>query len=472
MKKETENIDYEWLTKPTGDPFADVGGIVIKYFSEKYPEKDILELIEEVAKIYVNCWQGKLNAFFLNSTITQPAFKGHRKIDETLKFFKELIIEKREFQEGFCRITGRETKLFSAGRDNHILSGSGTFINFHHAFEAGLYISKEVLIRIFFVPFGLVQLSDKIALIQSNNLEVFEYFVRKNCKENFAGLASQISENVLKSEFKNPANALFSFVDDCITSLKIATYNEELDKVNVKNTSLGLYHFTNFGASPEVQLHSIQSTVFSFYATCLHPILKNDWQLFIKNHYTSSKFKDAKLNEETDEIYSDKEVTRYEEYKTWRNKIYEKLLNNQSVLGEILHWSKTRNFNFRIVEYYQIYLKNMEQKTLEKIKELADFIVNKQDTDKVKKSITRLNGCKSSHDVRYFLLGLINKNYEDKNEKPLITLEDYVQYLFPDGVNWREIRDLLLIAIYQKLHENQIRLELELPENELENIND
>jgi len=471
MIKGTQNIDYEWLTKPTGDPFADVGGIVIKYFSEKNPNKDILDLIEAITKIYVKNWGGKLNAFFLNSTITQAAFKGSRKIDETLKFFKELINEQKEFKIGYCRITGKKTKLFYAGRDNHILSGSGTFINFHHAFETGLYVSKEVLIRVFFVPFGLLQLSGKIALIQSNNLDVFEYFIRKNCSENLSAIASGIAEGVLKSEFTNPANALFGFADNCISSLKIATYKEDIDETSIKNTSFGMYHFTNFGASPEVQLYEIRSTVFAFYATCLHPKLKNDWQIFIQNHYSNFKFKNAQFSEDTYSWHSGKNVAEYSEYKVWRNRIYEKLLNNQSILGEILRWSKHRKFNFRIIEYYQIYLKNMEQKTLEKIKQLADFIVNKQETDKVKKSITRLNGSKSSHDVRYFLLGLIDKNYQDKNENPLITLEDYVQYLFPDGVNWREIRDLLLIAVYQKLHENQISLEIELPETEVEDIN-
>lgn len=472
MIQENKNIDYEWLTRPTGDPFVDAGGIVIKYFSEINPKKGILDIIEEITKIYVNNWGGKLNAFFLNSTITQSAFKGPRKIDETMKFFKELINEQKEFKLGFCRITGRKTHLFYAGRDNHVLSGSKTFINFHHAYETGLFVSKEVLIRVFFIPFGLLQLSGKIALIQSNNLDVFEYFIRKNCSNNLSGLSSSIAKGVLKSEFKNPSNALFSFADSCISDLKIATYKEDVDKTNIKDTSLGMYHFTNFGASPEVQLYEIRSTVFAFYATCLHPKLKKDWQPFIQYHYSNSKFKNASFDDVTYTWQSGKEVAEYSEYKVWQNQVYEKLLNNQSIVSEILRWSKQRKFNFRIVEYYQIYLRNMEQRTLEKIKELADFIVNKQETDKVKKSITRLNGSKSSHDVRYFLLRLIDKNYQDKNEQPLITLDDYVQYLFPDGVNWREIRDLLLIAVYQKLHENQISLELELTENEEETINE
>ena len=472
MNQNIENVDYEWLIQPTGDPFTDVGGMVLKFFSEKFPNKNIEELIEEMAKIYVNNWSGKLNAFFLNSTITQPAFKGKRKIEETKKFFKQLITQEKEFKEGYCRITGRETQVFQAGRDNHILSGSSGFINFNHALENGLYVSKEVLMRMFFVPFGLVQLSDKIALIQSNNFDVSEHFVRKNCKENYNLLGTGLADGILKSEFKNPANALFAFIDNCISELSLVKQNKKNpSKITIDDISVSLYHFTNFGATPTVDIYLLESTLFRFYATCNRAKLAKDWQTFIRYHYKNFKFKGAKFNESNQTWETEKASADYEEFKTWRNRIYEKLLANQSILIDIKKWSETKKFNFQIVELYQIYIKNMEKRTLTKIKEIADFIVNEQQNDSVKKAITRLNGSKSSHDVRAFLLGLIKKNYQDDNPKPLITLEEYVEYLFPDSTSWREIRDLMLIAVYQKLHENQISIELELDQNELETQN-
>lgn len=41
MKQNFKTINYEWLTRPTGDPFADAGGFAIEYLSEKFPEMDI-----------------------------------------------------------------------------------------------------------------------------------------------------------------------------------------------------------------------------------------------------------------------------------------------------------------------------------------------------------------------------------------------------------------------------------------------
>ncbi len=77
MKQTYKNVDYNWLIKPTGDPFVDAGGYALEEVDRHYQgEKDILELIMLVADIYIDKWNAKLNSFFLDSTITQPALQG------------------------------------------------------------------------------------------------------------------------------------------------------------------------------------------------------------------------------------------------------------------------------------------------------------------------------------------------------------------------------------------------------------
>ena len=61
--------------------------------------------------------------------------------------------------------------------------------------------------------------------------------------------------------------------------------------------------------------------------------------------------------------------------------------------------------------------------------------------------------------MRSFLIKQIEKNYKEGKDEPLVTLRDYVGYLFPQGTNWTEIRDLMLICFYQKLHEKGIKME-------------
>ncbi|MGN6531601.1 MAG: hypothetical protein ACTHK0_07600 [Ginsengibacter sp.] len=449
---ENGKTDINYLTNTTGDPFADTGGFVIKYLwtLPHLKDKDILGLIEYVANIYVNKWGGKLHTFFLNSTITQPAFKGKRKIDETLKFYRGINEETIPFQEGYCRISGRKTKLFSAGRDNHLLSGSGTFVNFHHNFESGLFFSKEMMARMFFVPLGLIQLSDKVAMLISNYEKVTEFFVERNCRQNLQAISSGIAEGVLKSEFNNPANALFNFADSYLnTHLKELLFGDEETLLNQANITLNLYHFTNFGASPEVNIYVLESKVFKFYAFCNRIKIKEDWNKFLRSNYKKSKYKSASFNEEKEEWNNKGEAIEFETYKIWRNIVLENLLNGKSILSSILRWNVKHSFPFIIVEKYQTIIKNMEKRTIDKIKQIADFIITDRDTDFITKSIKRLNAEKSPQGLRQFLLKLNSENYKNEAPEPLITVQDYVEYLFPDGGNWREIRDNLLIDIYE-----------------------
>lgn len=455
MTLETK-VDIEWLTKSTGDPFADAGGFVIKYLwtLSHLKDKDIIGLIAYMADIYVNKWDGKIHAFFLNSRITQAAFKGHRKIEEALKYYSALINETEDCQEGYCRISGRKTKLFPAGRDNHMLSGSGTFVNFHHNLEQGLFLSKEVLIRMFFVPFGLIQLGDKVAMINSNYLEISELFVSNNCAKNIRAMGSGISEGVLRSDFNNPANALFGFADYYLSKgLREMLIQDDESSLNDIDAVLNLYHFTNFGASPEVNIYVVNSRVFKFYTFCNRIRTRRDWNKFLRYYYRNSKYKNAVFSEEKEIWESKNEIVDYDSYKVWKNEILECLLFNKSILSNILKWVFNHKFPFSIVENYQIIIKGMEKKTIEKIKQIADFIVIGRDADFISKSIKRLNGEKSPHGLRQFFLKLNSENYQKQGTTPLITVQDYADYLFPDSGNWKEVRDVLLIAIYERLHE-------------------
>lgn len=466
MTTETTNIPINWLTHPTGDPFADIGGLVIEYLQSKKPDKSIMELIEEVTNIYVNRWDNNLHSFFLNSTITHNSNKGKKGIDKTLAFYRGLW-EERGGELGYCRITGQQGKVYPGARDNHIMSGSATLINFHHGFESGIMLSKEALIRIFFVPLGVEQMGDKVAVLMSNNEEVTRFFAQKNVDNNFRALGSGASKSVLRSDFSNPTNALFDYANQCIENVKTATLNLETGKSDTKGVTLNLFHFTNFGASPTINLYTLPATTFYFYAYCMVHY-KREWQNFLFRQYSNSKFKNASFDEITGKWINGEKPIDYPSYKTWRNPVLEALLNGDSnrIRKAFLVHSKEHIFNFKIVELYQINIRNMDKRTLGKIKALADFIVDDRSDDEIKKAMTRLNGAKNTNELRFFLLKLVDDNYNKGNKEPLFSIEEYTEYLFPDGTYWKEIRDLLLIAIYQKLHEINKKVEVELLDTE------
>ncbi len=462
-----KDIDISQFFFPTGDPFADVGGSAIKEFAERFPDKNILGIIEEVTKIYVIKWQAKINPFFLNSKITQPAFDAKKKTEETLKYFQSLIDGTAEPIIGFCRITGKETKLFIAGRDNSILSGSGGFVNFHHTFEKGIMLSKEAIIRFHFVPIACQLLQGRIALIHSSDPQLTDFFARKNVKKNLSNIAGGISDGILKSDCRAPGTAMFRFIDEAISA------GEEVTEQS--NPSLTLYHFTNFGASPEVKIYTIPSIVFEFYRFTQQGQFKAQWNRFVSFYYSNSEFKGAKLNRSTGKIEWNKkdEITVIEdkEYKNWNNTIYNKLLTDQSITKNIRQWSEKESLDFKIVEIYQKCIRKMKQETINKIEEISDFILQNDDRG-VEKAIKKLNGVKNAYLLRRFFLKDVTTAYYDKNKDnpdAIIKVEDYVNYLFPDIGSWSEVRDVLLISIYQKLHKAGRKLNTFSSEDDIDN---
>ena len=453
MVKRIETFDL----RQTGDPFVDVGVLVIKCLQETFPNKSTFELIEYVTNIYVKQWGGKLNTYFLNSPITLPGYSSEKQTLETLKYYKSIIDETNTGAAiGFCRILGTKTKLYPTGRSNLMMSASGAFINFHSAFGSGLYLSKEALIYIYFVPLGVCQVGNKVALLQSNNQEINYFLIRENVNDNLKNVASGLGEGTLKSQFGIVSNALFNYADFCIDNLKIAISNQN-DLIE-KDIQLNMYHFTNFGAGPDIDLYSFSNILFKFYAFCKTRYSK-EWAGFINQHYKSSKYKNAEFNQTTQEWSHKTERLGLNSYKVWYNPILNKLIKNESIIGNLCRWSRINKFSFNIVEIYCINILKMDKYTIQKIKELSDFILNDKSDDQIKKAIVRLNGLKSSGEFRGYLIKLIKDNYERKNPIPLITIEDYVFYLFPDGNYWKDTRDLLLISIYQKLHEMNLLIE-------------
>ncbi len=460
MKKEIDKIDYNWLTQATGDPFADTGGFVIEYLmEERFPEKDINELIKYVIQIYANNWKKSIYSFFPNSPIINASSKNPEK--EAFKRYLDIINDKGSLFD-YCRITGQKTNVFKTGKDKFILAGSGSFANFHHTFDTGILLSKEIIIRLLFVPLGVIKLGKYFGLINSSNTEVSKHLVRKNISYNLLNVASGVSEGVFESEFKSTTNALFDYADIALNEL-------EFVKEGKKNIALTLYHFTNYNQGPDLDFYLFPSTLFEFYSYC-NIKYRDDWLNFVRSHYYSSKNKGATYNSLSGKVELEKknkkEIYEIDEVKTWTNWVYQKLLEDRSIIPEFLKWSQNGNkLNIDIIIVYIKNIRNMEKQTVIKILEIADYIIGDRSEDEIKKLITKLNGSSHAHDLRRFLLSLVAENYNKGNEKPLISIEDYANYLFAEGSNAKEVRDVLLIAIYQKLHEFNVKVDTTIEQN-------
>lgn len=449
-------IDTHWLTARTGDPFADVGGIVIDFFQHlpQLKNKSILELIAYAADVYVDDWDAKLHPFFLNSTITQAQFIGDRKRKETLDYFTNLIDEDAACVQGYCEITGRKTTLFPAGRNNQILAGSGTFVNYHCNLQPGTYLSKEILIRMFFVPFGVRRLADKIALVTSNNEKILQFFVFQNCIYNLDALKNATSKGPLKSVFRNPANAVFRFIDDYLEYLEKSLYSDDKTYFDPASTSIELFHFSNLGQKPEIALYGMDSDIFHFYTFC-RKTYKSEWQTFVQNHYSPDNYGKSIFNEEKQkwETKEGEEIT-FAEYQRWRNFVLNALFNKSSLTKLFLKWSEHNFLPMDIITTYQTQIRGMQKESVEKIEAIALFIVNQADSP-VEDIIKELNSAMSRIELRKIFLSLQELAYRHNAKEAILSAKEYLDYLASTGSAWTELRDLFVIAIYQKRHLNQ-----------------
>ena len=107
----------------------------------------------------------------------------------------------------------------------------------------------------------------------------------------------------------------------------------------------------------------------------------------------------------------------------------------------------------------------MREERLEKIKHIADTlqILNKEDDkDFIKKVVFPLEKTKSQNELRTELRKLMRKILAT-DEKPLLfSADDMVKFILPSGESWQETKDILLIALYEKLSiDEEIEKELE-----------
>jgi len=437
--------------KPTGDPFVDAGSDALKYLTGLYPQKTIIELIEKVVKIYVDKWESKINPLFLNSRITHISRKPPEKISETIELYQEMDTPQEEIQKGNCRICGTFDYLFQAGREQYCLSGSVPFVNFYHSHEEGFLICKDCSMKLLFLPLVVIQMGGMLALLHTENKKSKNYWLNKTVKDNWDKVGKNTSEGIIKSEFGNPKNALFRIASDIITEVNDDTLSDYLQ----------LYHFTNFGASPDCDIYRLPNPVFSF----LNKVIKychSDWYAFIQRHYHIKK---SSWDYIDDRWISGKDNQPISEgdYINNPNDVFEKLLNDDSILGLLrrfyrdLYIHNKKHSQITMAIYYIKEVLGMRQEQIDLIKKVANVVFDlAQKENNYKKYVVMLEGAGKAYQLRSVLLRIIKENYKNGADEPVIRLQDYVDYLFPDGQFWGEVRDLMLIYLYERLHDENI----------------
>ena len=210
-------------------------------------------------------------------------------------------------------------------------------------------------------------------------------------------------------------------------------------------------------------IYELPFQVLKFYSYATRAKHIESWNNFVRRYYHT---KGSKYDEESQElvIKNNKEIIPVisTEYQEWSNTIYDSLLEGKSILGYMLKYCRENDFDYNITKIYTTNILGMKKETIEKIEQMADYIINSNDEIGIGKAIKKLDAVKSSYDLRRFVLkDIVERYYEDGNDEAIITVKDYADYLFPDTDTWRETRDVLIIALYERLHKMHKKVELE-----------
>jgi len=252
-------------------------------------------------------------------------------------------------------------------------------------------------------------------------------------REFLAHISQKIPQEFTMRNFDRLKNALFHL------AYKI-TRNYRNKGITGENEEITIYHVDNYNQNPKgVAIYTLPNNVFRFVASVMSsPQYRSSWFSLLSRHYRTSK-------KESDDIPL---------WKISFNPIHDQLLKNQSILWAFKDDNaKELTIPFIIIERYMELVRGMNKQRIEKIKKLADRIAEciEKSGDK-----NRVNALQSAKDLVSFRnqLRLIFRDWQKQGQaEPLITFDEYIEIVIPgDYAGWTEVRDLIVIRLYEKLH--------------------
>ncbi len=429
-----------------GDPFVDTGVLAIELMTKKNFEEctsdDLKRAADTLIDIYLTpAWRKELFSIFPNSTYiqTSPGYGDHR--ERSKEFLYSLIegIHGTSQSTTYCCFCGAQAyEKIQFYKTQIPLIGSGKFTNYFPSFQNGLNICAKCALAIQFAPVLCYKAGGKPCLISSNNRELIREFGKEVCRTIRTRLASgeydsRENSGLFDEKFKSPQNALFHLAyrfgkEYCTKGICSA------------NESIMLYHVDNRNKGPAgVRIYSLPSNVFRFVSFMMNsPEYRSAWFSLLGRYYSTSK--------------GDEDLPVW---KTKFNHIHASLLDEKSILWAFKDdKARTITMPWAVVEGYMRSVRKMNQQRIEQIREFSDRIAL---CIRESKKFGRVHDIAAARDLPSFRnqLQLTMKDWQRLGKgQPLTTFDDYTGILIPgDYRGWTEVRDLMVIRLYEQLHD-------------------
>ncbi|HML94290.1 MAG TPA: type I-B CRISPR-associated protein Cas8b1/Cst1 [Thermodesulfobacteriota bacterium] len=423
--------------KLMGNSFVDAGASVLCQWLDTEPEditiEDLKQAVKDIVPLMDNpALKKNLHSIFPNSTLVNTSIKEDRKKRLTREF-NEYISEIKELgKTGDCIGCGRREANHRLTKTDIPLTGSGGLVNFFPSFDSGAGYCSACRLAIQFSPWSFVTSGGRFLAASSNSWQAVNLWTR-TC-------ISDITQKILRGEdagcynpgFSNPRNALFFMTGKMI----------EFGEIN-EDASIQVFCFTNFNQGPTLEVFYLPAPVFRFLRYANQAEYKPAWNSIVQSGYQKVNWN---------------KVQSEEDYKNKHNKVYEYLLNEQSIISFFVDLKNRGNRgDWSLLSLYLKEVKNMQEERITAIKRVADNIAESIRKSGRDKRLKQLENAKYYREFQNVLLFIIKDRLKLGEPDPLFTLDEYLDHLFPsseDGISpWNETRYLLLFRIYERLHE-------------------
>lgn len=466
----------------TGHPLVDVGVATVTAFSEKERPEDVTEQdLDSMAEFIVNNYVSELMMPYLSSTFTKnavyiqnvwtPAQRREKSI--------ELLSCRKAAQDpqvaGLpCFISGEPATRIAYRQHVPMLTGMNT-LNFFPAGLGGLPISGKYLFCLQALPLGCRRCVGKLLAVHSpDDAELTIGFAREFLKDNRRILLmGRVSEEDKYLDAKVPKTMILR------TFLEIED-ERQFSKINEITPCVSVYHLTNDGRDPQIDIFHLPSEVVSFLRFARSEAARSSWQKIESRAWQLLDVAAPKKKKKGSEAVAEEVkplAPEKQPKETARNFLYEDLFSLPQNAKKFLRTYFLRRAirhagnldprsEYRIVQDLDLIsweltsrflqeIMGMEQSRINAIREFADKLATYVATENDRSFFQRFNRLGRYGELRVLLIKASNSRVK-RGLAPIVDFDEFVEIFEsvdgPERSDWNLARDLIMIRLIQQLH--------------------
>ncbi len=438
------------MLKYTRHPFVDVGAAAITaYVGKSRPEEvdrqDLDKAADFIERSYTrNPLKSFLTAIFPNSGYVNPSI-GPAKLAAFMEGYLYAFRSEAGLAGTRCAYCGREANVQVFRQHVPLLTGEGA-LNFFPAATPGLPTCGYCLLCIQAFPLGATKCAGRALIVHSDNEEIIFGAASNFLADNLNYLQMQDVTKYPDQKFPRTI-----FVDQL---LKI---NDRYLSERQQSLSVTLYHLTNYGTNPDVNILHLPSQVVDFLRIANSGMFVHTWRQMARRAWQQAEGARAG---------------------TARNFLYEDLFDLPERAGRFVRVYFLRQgfdtafeddprreyglerdldlISWRLTAMFLKEVMGMERERIATIKDLGDRLSSYVSETNDKRFFGDFYRSDRYGELRGMLIKASSARIK-RDEPPLIGFDEFIT-IFEDGeelprIDWRLARDLVLIRMIEQLHE-------------------